>query len=110
MLSISAATFAANAAKEAVATTYNMNINMDALAHSLGMNQDQQDAVSDVQKSFKAGLMNAASYEEGEIRKEQVQKVINKHLEYMSLILSRDQYRDYLALLNTTINNRGLNK
>ena len=39
-----------------------------------------------------------------------VDKAIEKNLKYMHYILNTNQYRKYLLLLNTTMNNRGLNK
>ena len=39
-----------------------------------------------------------------------VSKAIEKDLKYMYAVLTKEQYRKYLLLLNTTFNNRGLNK
>ena len=37
-------------------------------------------------------------------------KAISKDLKYMHYLLNDKQYRTYVMLLNTTLNNRGLNK
>ena len=110
MLSMTTATFAAENENEAVAATYSMNINLGALAGALDMNIDQVEAAEDINKSFSADLMNAGSVSNAEERQDLVKKSIDKNLKYMHYILSNDQYRKYVMLLNTTLNNRGLNK
>ena len=92
-----------------VAAVYEMNVNMRGLARTLSLSIDQVAAVRDVQVNFNADMLNAASAPE-EARKEMVNKAIKKDLRYMRSILSRDQYRTYLLLLNTTINNRGIER
>ncbi len=88
---------------------YNMNVNYGKLADCLNLTIDQEEAVEDVHNAFCAEMMNAAVASKDE-RKEMMDKAINKDLRYMHYILSDVQYRKYLMLLNTTINNRGLNK
>ena len=83
---------------------YNMEVNYGKLADCLGLTMDQEEAVEDVHKTFCAEMMNAAVASKDE------RKAITKDLRYMHYILSDKQYRKYLMLLNTTINNRGLNK
>ena len=104
-------TFAAdeNASATAATAAYNMNVNMGSLADALGLNLDQVEAVADVHKNFSAEMMNAAVAPNDE-RNEMVSKAINKDLKYMHTILSDNQYRKYLMLLNTTLKNRGVIK
>ncbi|SUB79582.1 Uncharacterised protein [Segatella buccae] len=111
LLSMTTATFAAdeNASAANAASAYNMNVNMSSLADALGLNIDQVEAVADIHKNFSADMLNAASAS-AEDRQQLVNKAIEKDLKYMHYILSNQQYRKYLLLLNTTINNRGLNK
>ena len=102
-------TFAAdeNASATNTAAAYNMNVNMGSLADALSLNFDQKEAVADVHKNFTADMMNAAAAPTEE-RKDMVTKAVNKDLKYMRTILSNDQYRKYLMLLNATLSNRGL--
>lgn len=102
-------TFAAdeNASATTATAAYNMNVNMGSLADALSLNLDQIDAVSDIHKNFTADMMNAAMAS-GDERKTMVDKAIMKDLKYMHAVLSQGQYRKYLLLLNTTLNNRGL--
>ena len=104
-------TFAADENVSATAATaaYNMHVNMGSLADALSLTIDQVDAVSDVHKNFSAEMMNAAVASADE-RETMVSKAINKDLKYMHSILSENQYRKYLMLLNTTLKNRGVIK
>jgi len=85
------------------ASAYNMSVNC------LGLSIDQAEAVQDIHKSFCADMMNAAAANADE-RKGMVQKAIEKDLKYMRYVLTNDQYRKYLMLLNATFTNRGLEK
>ena len=104
-------TFAADEKSNATAATeaYNMNFRMGKLAEALSLNLDQAEAVEDVHKNFSAEMMNAAVAPADE-RDTMVGKAINKDLKYMHTILSENQYRKYLMLLNATLKNRGVIK
>ena len=87
--------------------SYNMTVNMNKLASALGLSQDQMESVAEVHKTFSSEMMFAAQYDREE-RSKMVDKAVNKDLAYMNYILSRDQYRKYVMLLNVTMVNRGL--
>lgn len=91
------------------ANAYNMSVNYDKLAESLGLSTDQAEAVEDIHTSFCAEMMNAANADKDE-RKALVNKAVLKDLKHMRYVLTNEQYRKYCMLLNTTFNNRGLNK
>ena len=59
---------------------YDMSCNMNKLAEALSLTADQREAVDNIYQTFTADVLN------------------------------EKQSRTYLMLLNTTINNRGLNK
>lgn len=102
-------TFAENETLNGVenVSAYNMNVNYGRLADCLGLSNDQVEAVQDIHTSFCADMMNAASANADE-RKGMVKKAVEKDLKYMRYVLTGDQYRKYLMLLNVTFNNRGL--
>ena len=106
-----AVTFAENENLNSVdkANIYNMTVNYSKLAESLGLTQDQLESVQDIHAEFCADMLNAYSANADE-RKEMVSKAINKDIRYMHYVLTREQYRKYLMILNATVNNRGLNK
>lgn len=86
---------------------YDMTVNMRKLGMTLELSKDQIEAVADVHKTFCAEMMFAAQYGKDE-RDLLVDKAIKKDLAYMGYILSKEQYRRYLTLLNITLHNRGL--
>ena len=104
-------TFAENEKLNSVenANACNMAVNYDRLADCLGLSMDQAEAVQDIHSSFCADMMNAAGANADE-RESMVKKAVEKDLKYMRYVLTQDQYRKYLMLLNATFNNRGLIK
>ncbi|MCI7398866.1 MAG: hypothetical protein ACI3YP_02395 [Prevotella sp.] len=105
------ATFAENEKANSVnnANAYDMKVNMSKLGEALNLTQDQMESVADVHRTF-CGEMLVASQANEEDRKALVEKAVLKELRYMNYLLNDKQYRTYVMLLNTTLNNRGLNK
>jgi len=87
---------------------YELNVNMDRLAEALKLEDDQKEAVADVNHTFASELMFAAHYSKDD-RKELVKRAVDNNVKWMRYILTDKQMRTYLTLLNTTLNNRGLN-
>ena len=88
---------------------YDMSVNMNKLSEALSLTDDQKEAVADINHTFAAEMMFAAQYSNDQ-RREMVKKAIDKNVSWMNYVLNDKQRRIYLTLLNTTINNRGLNK
>jgi len=88
---------------------YEMNVNMNKLSSALNLADDQKEAVADIHHTFASELMFAAQYGNDD-RKALVNRAIENDVKWMRYVLSEKQMRKYLTLLNTTINNRGLNK
>ena len=103
--------FAAGENDNNTATTnaYKFNLITYALSRALNLNQDQVDVVEDINRTFSAEMMNAAVSDSSE-REAKVNAAIKKDLSYMHYVLNNSQYREYVKLLNVTLNNRGLNK
>ena len=91
------------------ANAYKFNVSTYALSRALNLNQDQIDVVEDINRTFAAEMMNASVADSSE-REAKVNDAIKKDLSYMHYILNNRQYREYVKLLNVTLNNRGLNK
>ena len=89
---------------------YDMSCNLNKLAEALSLTGDQREAVDNIYQTFTAEMMFAAQYYSNDQRNEMVKKAINKNIAWMNYVLNEKQRRTYLMLLNTTINNRGLNK
>ena len=88
---------------------YELNINMNKLSDALELADDQKEAVENIHHTFAAELMFAAQYNSDD-RKALVNRAIENDVKWMRYVLNDKQMRTYLTLLNTTINNRGLNK
>ena len=103
--------FAAGENDNNTATTnaYKFNLSTYALSRALNLNQDQVDVVEDINRTFSAEMMNAAVSDSSE-REAKVNAAIRKDLSYMHNVSNNSQYREYVKLLNVTLNNRGLNK
>ena len=90
---------------------YDMSCNMNKLAEALSLTADQREAVDNIYQTFTAEMMFAAQYYSNDQRKEMVKKALEKNVAWMRYVLNEKQSHTYLMLLlNTTINNRGLNK
>ena len=104
-------TFAENEELNTVgsANAYKMTVNYGKLADALCLSLDQLEAVQDIHSEFCVDMMNAGNANADE-RKSLVEKALLKDLKHMRYVLSENQYRKYLMLLNVTIANRGLEK
>ena len=88
---------------------YELNVNMDKLSEALNLADDQKEAVADIHHTFASELMFAAQYGAND-RKKLVARALDNNIKWMRYVLNDKQFRTYRVLLNTTVNNRGLNK
>ena len=88
---------------------YEMNVNMDKLASALQLDFEQREAVENIHHVFNNEITYAAKYGKND-RDAMVKRAIATDVKRMRRVLSNEQMRTYLLLLNTTLNNRGLNK
>ena len=88
---------------------YELNVNINKLSEALDLADDQKEAVADIHHTFASELMFAAQYGEND-RKKLVARALDNDVKWMRYVLNDKQFRTYLSLLNSTMNNRGLNK
>ena len=88
---------------------YELNVNMDKLSEALNLADDQKEAVADIHHTFASELMFAAQYNAND-RKKLVARALENNIKWMRYVLNDKQFRTYRVLLNSTVNNRGLNK
>ncbi len=98
-----------NAAVAEEAQKYEMNFSTTSLARALNLDYEEIDAVNSITASF-ASDMKKVGEAQGMDRNKLFKKALKRNLSYMHAVLSYEQYAKYLKLLNTTLNNRGLNK
>ena len=103
--------FAAGENDNNTATTHahNSNLTTKSQRRPLHLNQAQVDMVEHNNNTFAVEMMNA-SVADGSERDVKVKAAVKKDLSYMRYVLTDRQYREYVKLLNVTLNNRGLNK
>ena len=87
---------------------YELNVNMNKLSAALDLKDDQKEAVADIHHTFASELMFAAQYSNND-RNALVARAIENDVKWMRYVLNDKQMRTYLRLLNSTMNNRGLN-
>ena len=87
--------------------TYDMSVNMRRLSVTLGLTVDQMEAVETIHNMFNAEMQLAAHAKESD-RQELINRAVEHDIKWMHYVLNQKQYRNYLTLLNVTLNNRGL--
>ncbi len=102
-------TFAESENTEVTTSAYNVNFNYRKVADALDLSSDQMETMQDVNKTFKAEMMNAESASK-EDRTDMIAQAIRNNLQYMSYILTPEQFSKYTILFNRTMKNRGLEK
>ena len=111
MLSMTTVAFAEDENTNAVKNVeaYNMTVNMEKLSNALMLTVSQREAVENIHNVFNTEMIYAAQYGKND-RDAMVKRAIDTNVKRMRSVLSNEQMRTYLLLLNTTLNNRGLNK
>ena len=93
--------------KSANVEAYDMSVNMRRLSVTLGLTTDQMEVVENIHNTFKAEMLLAANAKEAD-RQTLVTKAVERDIKWMYYVLDKKQYNNYLMLLNSTLNNRGL--
>ena len=97
-----------NANMENDLSAYHMDFSIYSMSNALKLNDDQAEAVEDINRIFNKEMAHAAKASDDK-RQEMKNKAVKKNLSYMHYVLSAQQYHKYLIYLNATMNNRGLN-
>ena len=87
---------------------YNVKVNTKKLADYLQLSSDQFDAVESVTDELSKDLMFAAVECNKQSRSAVTKNALTKNVKHMSYILNDGQMHKYLAVLNATVNNRGI--
>ena len=87
---------------------YEMNVNVDKLGNYLELSIDQMDAVESITNEFENDLIFAAVECNDYNRKAVTKNAINKNVKNMRYVLTEEQMKKYLSVLNATVHNRKL--
>lgn len=87
---------------------WNMKMHLPELARYLDLSSNQYDDVANAIDFFE-DKMNSAKYSKGERQIKYLNEAIYGNLKLMKSTLSEVQYKKYLRILNTQIQNKGLN-
>jgi hypothetical protein len=87
---------------------YDLKVNTRKLADYLQLSSDQFNAVESVADELSKDLMFAAVECGKQNRGTVTKNALTKNVKHMSYVLSDDQMRKYLVVLNATVNNRGI--
>ena len=98
----------ANSNKTNRVEAYTINVNINSLARYLELSKDQVESVENIQNVFAESLRCAAVMETDESRKNMVKNAVEFDLKNLSYVLSKEQYKKYLKVLNVTLINRGI--
>lgn len=107
-LSVSAENLKSNETNRVEA--YDVNVNVNSLARYLSLSKDQFESVKEIQNVFSEGLKCASVMETEDSRKRMVNNTLSVNIRNMSYVLTNEQYKKYLKVLNQTMNNRGIER
>ena len=84
---------------------YELNIDMRRLAEKLDLTFEQMEAVQTIHDNLNEDMAEAATAHHFE-RMAIMEKAIRKDVRHMRNVLNDKQYRTYMVLLGTTLNNK----
>lgn len=87
---------------------YSMNVNTEVLSKTLNATQDQAECIHDIMNVFAAQMENVKQESLESSREKMLENTLEMNTKYMKQVLTKEQYKKYLMILNTTLTNRGL--
>lgn len=108
MLTMSVYSFADDV-KIADASKYEMKINHKRLASFLELTKDQLEWYDEALTKFENNMSFAGTMQNEDSSNRIVSNTLKLNLEEMRYILNKEQYKEYLKLINITLQNKGFN-
>lgn len=100
-------TFAATPSTNNDAAAYSFNVNNNSLARSLNLTEEQEYSVNIIIARFEYDMKRAGKATDDD-RQKKLRKAVKRNLGQLSQVLTREQYRKYVAIINATFVNRGI--
>lgn len=94
--------------QDAVRVDYNINMNVRALSRCLNLNGEQADVMEYASDMLREEV-SRVRFSKEEKKAARLKRSIAHNLSIAHKHLEDKQYRSYLAMLNLTLNNKGLN-
>lgn len=94
--------------QDAVRVDYNINMNVRALSRCLNLNGEQADVMEYASDMLREEV-SRVRFSKEEKKAARLKRSIAHNLSIAHKHLEDKQYRSYLAMLNQTLNNKGLN-
>ena len=105
VMTMSASAFAAE--NNSVNNDRNDKQHKEALSNYLQMDNFQEARVLDLSEKFQNQVQEAEQLPEAE-KTQAIKKAVTHNLRNVNAVLTRDQYKKYQYILNTTLRNKGL--
>ena len=86
---------------------FDMSCDIDRLSVTLGLDEDQQDAVEEIQDSFSDEMQQVAELK-GWQQRHGIHMAVRKDAQQMRKVLNREQFQQYMRILMVTLRNRNL--
>jgi len=99
--------FDVNFNAEAAAVDYSFDVNNNSMARYLKLNDDQSDKMEYVFERF-SNEIKRLEYCKEEKRAKRLMSALSYNLSAAHSVLSEEQYRKYLVVLNGSLKNKGL--
>lgn len=86
---------------------FTIDVNESAMARALNLTDDQEVVVNEITARFEWDMRRVAKANDAN-RQKKLHKAVNRNLASLSKVLNKEQYRKYVAVLNSTFVNRGI--
>lgn len=100
--------FAANEGANMNKEVWNWNVRTERIVRYLDIYSGQYDKVALANEYFSEQLQKISRIKDEELRGKKVREAVVENLSLMKDVLSGEQYRKYVTLLNLTLRNKGL--
>ena len=89
---------------------YDFDVNINRLSSYLELSSDQEGVMETIMSALKSDMLRAAMVDSEEERAALTDKAVKRNISYVRAVLSGNQVRKYLRVMNATLVNKGINK
>lgn len=89
---------------------YNFDVNINRLSSYLELSSDQEGVMETIMSVLKSDMLRAGMVDSEEERAALTDKAVKRNISYVRAVLSGNQVRKYLRVMNATLINKKINK